>query len=46
MGLGKGLKESVLQQNMKFLSPEAAEQINRVIIGHAKEETVETGRDV
>ena len=46
IGFGKGFKKSALQQNIKSLSAETWEQINRVIIGHAKEEKVETGREV
>ncbi|MBI4739920.1 ISNCY family transposase, partial [Candidatus Woesearchaeota archaeon] len=34
------------QENIKSLAAETWEQMNRVIIGHAKEEKVETGREV
>ena len=46
IGFGKGFKKSALQQNIKSLSAETWEQVNRVIIGHAKDEEVETGREV
>ncbi len=46
IGFGKGFKKSALQKNIKSLSGETWEQINRVIIGHAKEEKVEKGREV
>jgi len=46
IGFGKGFKKSALQKNIKSLSGETWEQINRVVIGHAKEEKVEKGREV
>ncbi len=43
---GKGFKKSVLQKNIKALSSRTWEQINVVLVGHAKEEKIETGREV
>jgi IS5 family transposase len=45
VGFGKRFKKSTLQKNIKSLSSETWEQINRVIVGHAKEEDVEAGRE-
>jgi len=46
VGFGKGFKKSALQQNIKALSAETWEGINRVVIGHAAKEKVEKGREV
>ena len=46
IGFGKGFKKSALQQNIKSLSAKTWEQVNRVIIGHARDDKVETGREV
>jgi IS5 family transposase len=45
VGFGKGFQKSTLQKNIKMLSGETWEGINRVIIGHAKDENIETGRE-
>ena len=46
VAFGKEFKKSALQQNIKALTAETWEQINRIIVGHAKEEEVEAGREV
>ena len=46
IGFGKGFKKSALQKNIKSLSAETWEQVNRVIIGHAKDDKVEAGREI
>lgn len=45
IGFGKGFSKSALQKNIKSLSGETWEEINRVFIGHARREKIETGRE-
>jgi IS5 family transposase len=44
IGFGGGFHTSALQKNVMSLSSETWEEINRVIIGYAKQEKIETGR--
>ena len=47
IGFGdKGFKKSALNANIKRISPETWEAINRDLVGHANEEGVEKGREV
>ena len=43
---GKSFKKSALQENIKALSAETLEQINHIIVGHAKDEKIEAGREI
>lgn len=45
IGFGKGFKKSALQKNINSLSGETWEEINRVFIGHARQEKIENGRE-
>ena len=42
----KGFKKSVLCKNIKAISPQTWEAINRCIVGFAKDEGIEKGREV
>ena len=42
----KGFKKSVLCKNIKAISPQTWEAINRCIVGFAKDEGIERGREV
>jgi len=42
----KGFKKSVLCKNIKAISPETWEAVNRCIVGFAKDEGIEKGRQV
>jgi len=44
--IGHDFKKSALQMNIKTLSAETWERINRVIIGHATAKKIEKGREV
>lgn len=46
IGIGESFKKSTLQSNISALSGKTWERINRIIIGHAKEEEIEKGREV
>lgn len=46
MGFGQNFRKSALQKNIHAVSPSAWEGINRTILGHARKEKVETGREV
>ncbi len=46
IGIGRSFKKSALQRGIKAISDTTWEQINRVLIGYAREEAIEKGRKV
>lgn len=46
IGMRKPFKKSALQQGIKAISKEAWEQMNKVVVGYAKEKSIEKGRKI
>jgi IS5 family transposase len=46
IGVGRTFKKSALQKGIKALSEKTWEQINRTVIGYAKEQDIEKGRKI
>ena len=46
IGIGRSFKKSALQRGIKAISDKTWEQINRVLIGYAREQAIEKGRKV